>query len=640
MTSAVATRTQVLRRPADVVRPAAVLAFGGVLAAIAADNGAYFPSSWGWSALFFAWLLVLALVLSRSVSLERLDWIWIGATAGFVGWVWLSSVWTASVWRPVQEGERSLVLLTAVAAALVLVRRASVPLFLGSVLAAVAGICVYALATRLFPDRVGVFDSIAGYRLSEPIGYWNSLGLFAAMGALLAVGHATDARRRLVHAGAGISLLVVVPTLYFTFSRGSWIALGVGGVILVAASARRFRLVCTMLALLPLPAVAVLVASRSEALTDSSTSVIAAAAHDGHRVALLLVLLAIPQALLAVGVALAAERFEFPGGLRVAFGASVCALAAGGLIGLFAWQGDPVTLAQRGYDAFSAPPPSTGTNLNERLFNFSGSGRMMLWRVAAHEFERHPWIGAGAGTFEEAWLADRPQATTVRNAHSLYLETLADLGVIGLALLVAMLAVPFVAFARAYGRPLVAGALAAYGAFLVHAAVDWDWQIPAVTLTALFAGAAIVVSARGSVEASSPLPSATRWCVAAAAVAVSALALVGLVGNTALGRSQDDAEAGRWSASAGEARRAASWAPWSAEPWRVLGEAQLAQRQLAAARGSLERALAKDDRSWLTWFDLAAAERGPAVRRDLAEARRLNPLSSEIAQYAATEGSR
>ncbi|HEY1366694.1 MAG TPA: hypothetical protein VGF23_06265, partial [Gaiellaceae bacterium] len=177
-------------------------------------------------------------------------------------------------------------------------------------------------------------------------------------------------------------------------------------------------------------------------------------------------------------------------------------------------------------------------------------------------------------------------------------------------------------------------------AFLVHAAVDWDWQIPAVTLTALFAGAAIVVSARGSVEASSPLPSATRWCVAAAAVAVSALALVGLVGNTALGRSQDDAEAGRWSASAGEARRAASWAPWSAEPWRVLGEAQLAQRQLAAARGSLERALAKDDRSWLTWFDLAAAERGPAVRRDLAEARRLNPLSSEIAQYAATEGSR
>jgi Flp pilus assembly protein TadD len=70
--------------------------------------------------------------------------------------------------------------------------------------------------------------------------------------------------------------------------------------------------------------------------------------------------------------------------------------------------------------------------------------------------------------------------------------------------------------------------------------------------------------------------------------------------------------------------------PWSAEPWRLLGEARLAVRRPAPAEAALREALAKDDRDWLTWFDLAAATSGAERRQALARARRLNPRSPEI----------
>ena len=56
------------------------------------------------------------------------------------------------------------------------------------------------------------------------------------------------------------------------------------------------------------------------------------------------------------------------------------------------------------------------------------------------------------------------------------------------------LGIPLWAARQARG-PLASTALAAYVAWLAHAAVDWDWQIPAVTLPALACGAALVACA-------------------------------------------------------------------------------------------------------------------------------------------------
>ena len=68
-----------------------------------------------------------------------------------------------------------------------------VPLLLAATLVAIFLASGYGLLTRLFPERLGVFDPVAAYRLEEPLTYWNALGLFAAMGALLALGFAARA---------------------------------------------------------------------------------------------------------------------------------------------------------------------------------------------------------------------------------------------------------------------------------------------------------------------------------------------------------------------------------------------------------------------------------------------------------------
>ena len=135
--------------------------------------------------------------------------------------------------------------------------------------------------------------------------------------------------------------------------------------------------------------------------------------------------------------------------------------------------------------------------------------------------------GGGAGTFGRFWLDQRPGSVAgALDAHNLYLETLAELGPLGLLLLLAFLAVP-IACARAAARatPIGAAAAAAYMGFLVHALVDWDWEMPAVTAAAVAIGGSLLVIARREAV---PLPQRLRFAVAALAVGLAVLALLGL----------------------------------------------------------------------------------------------------------------
>jgi tetratricopeptide (TPR) repeat protein len=292
--------------------------------------------------------------------------------------------------------------------------------------------------------------------------------------------------------------------------------------------------------------------------------------------------------------------------------------------------GGPVELAGDGYHSLDATVPRS-TNLNERLFTLSSPGRVDHWRVAWKEYEAHPVLGSGAGTYERSWMQRRHLAFNVRNAHSLYLETLATLGPVGLALLAVLLAAPFAAAVRARRSSFVPVAIGAYAAFLVHAGIDWDWQLPAVALAALACGAAVLIAARSEIKPRC-LGVAARVPLAAASLALFAAAFVGLMGNLALARAGEAIAAGDYKQAEADARRARQWAPWSAQPWRKLGEAQLAAGADAAARRSFRRALAKDPTDWFLWFDLGGASKGAARRAAVAGALRLNPLSPEIAE--------
>ncbi|HEU5206612.1 MAG TPA: O-antigen ligase family protein [Gaiellaceae bacterium] len=150
-----------------------------------------------------------------------------------------------------------------------------------------------------------------------------------------------------------------------------------------------------------------------------------------------------------------------------------------GLLGL----GLAVTLACVAIAPFAAPSVSMGD-------------RPAYWKAAAAEASAHPFVGSGAGSFDDFWLDHRTIGAFVQDAHSLYLETAAELGLVGLALLGCTLLVPLSTAITRRRQPLVPVAAAAYLTFLVHAGLDWDWEMPATTLAGLACAAALIGNAR------------------------------------------------------------------------------------------------------------------------------------------------
>ena len=127
--------------------------------------------------------------------------------------------------------------------------------------------------------------------------------------------------------------------------------------------------------------------------------------------------------------------------------------------------------------------------------------------MALRAFADHPVLGTGSGGFAVEWLRERTIDESVRDVHSLYLETATELGLVGLLLLAAFLAGAVGVAARARGETAAIAALIAYA---LHAGLDWDWEMPALTLVAvvLLAGLAATpaLSARSGSAAAAPPP--------------------------------------------------------------------------------------------------------------------------------------
>lgn len=606
----------------------AALGFVAVTAA-AFSQGAYYPTAWGLFALAAVWVIVIRIVLGN-VSLGKLEVAALAALTALACWVAVSSTWGIPE-RGILETERVVLYVTTLAAACVVLTRRTLSSLLTGVWAAISVACGYGLLTRLFPERLGVFDPLAGYRLSEPLGYWNGLGVFAAIGALLAIGLAARSPTRAVRPIAAASLAVLLSTLYFTFSRGAWIALAVGLLAAVALDPRRLQLVTNVLALAPALVVTLVVAYRSPALNRIDTSS-ADATREGHRLALVVAVAMGLSAIIAVIMQRLEQRASPRAQLRRAYASTLIAASLAALLIVFVRFGSPPTLVSRAYDAFAAPPPVVHGRVNERLFNLSGSNRLLQWQVTWRAYKREPVLGSGAGTYEQSWNELRPIPYKVRDAHSLYLETLAEVGPVGLGLLLAALGIPALAGISGRRTPLVPATFGAYMAFVVHAGVDWDWELPAVTLVGLLCAATLLVAARGKSVCS--LTGHVRVGVVVASLAVAALSVAALVGNRALADGESALNNSQVTVAADRARVALRWAPWSAQAHRLLAEAQLADGDLESAREELRQAVAADPRDWALWFALAQTTSGSEGERALAEARRLNPLGPEVQSYA------
>ena len=602
-----------------------------IIVPLAASDGGYWPSAWSWATLVFAWVAVVTLLFRDALRISMLERVFLVAIGCFAAWIGLSLLWTSSTPRTVLELERALAYLAMLFAAVVLVRRGAYRSLLGGAWAAIVVVCTYALATRLFPERLGVFDPIAGYRLSEPLGYWNALGIFACLGALLALGFAARGDSVAVRCVAAASLLVLVPTVYFTFSRASWIALGVGLVSAILLDPRRLQLTAAALALAVAPALGVALAFRSDALTRVGVTV-EHASREGHRLAGLLFALALLNGLIAFGFAYAERHLVISGRVRQAYAVVLAGVALIALVAAFARFGSPPTIVKRVHDSILKPAPDTPQDLNKRLFNLSSRGRVTGWKVARHDAAEHPVLGSGAGTFELYWLEHRPSQMKIRDAHSLYLETLAELGPPGLAILCLALALPVAGAIRARRHGLVPAALGAYLAYLLHAGVDWDWEMVAVTITALLCGTAGLVRSRPDSEM--PVPRRWRLGLVGVPLVLAAVGFVGVNGNGALADARDNANQRQWPASEADAAKAEGWLPWSSDPWQFVGDAQLAQGDRSSAAQSFRSAIDKDPNDPDLWQGLAYATTGRERRQALEEALRLNPRSPDLISLA------
>jgi hypothetical protein len=519
------------------------------------------------------------------------------------------------------EGQRGLVYVAALSAFLLLAGPRDGVALVAAAFAASAGLSLAALSTRLFPGLFTV-DTGTG-RLSWPIGYWNAQGLLSAMATLIAAAAATSRQHRYALAAAATAPLLVA-TVYLTFSRGSWVALAVGAAVLVSVHPARVRAAVTVLGLAGISAVAVWIGSRMPGLWEPLSS--RDAAHAGHRFAAALALLA----LVAMFIPLVAGRLSVRWRPRLPRRALVVATVAAG-IGAAAVA---VAFAGHAYESFQTPGATTRTDLNARLFSVSGQARGDYWRVAWHDVEEHPLLGSGGGTFELRWNLERPTTFGARDAHNLYLETLAELGPIGLLLLGLVLVTPFATTIRAHLSAAGSGAIAAYAAYIVHAAIDWDWEIPTVTLAALTCCAALLVTSRAG-GARYRLGPALRAAAIILVTIAAAAATVGYLSADALRTSRAALGRGDYPTAVRYAQRAARLAPWATEPWLARGEAELAAGDRNAARASFRRAISKDRQDWLPWFRLASASTGSERARALERAVRRNPRSLEAAQLLA-----
>jgi hypothetical protein len=588
-----------------------------------AHNGSYFSTSWGWQALLFLALGLTGLSFMVSVRIFRTQALFLAGLAAFVLWVGLSALWSQSVPGSVREVERDLVYVALAFALAMFGRYLSARGLALGVLAGITAVTGYALTSRLFPTHFAPVDPTFSYQLSVPLGYWNALGVLAAMGIILALGVAAHAAARPARMLAGAAGCVIAPTILFTFSRGAWVAAAIGLVVMFAFDSHRVRLMTTLIAVAAPVVVLVWIGVTTAALTETSATV-AEAAHAGRRYAVGVVVFACLAAVLAELAHICVHRLD-PGpkaerrllvGMALAFTVVVfCVVAA---------AGGPVKAADSTWSAFTGQFDVSSTNLRDRFRSLSSNGRIEHWRVASVDYRHHPVLGSGAGTYEQNWYRLRADDLTVRDAHSLYLEVLAELGPIGLVLLLCVLAVPAVAFVRSRSRTHVPAATGAFAAFAVHAGIDWDWEVVGLTVTAILVATVGLVGA-GTAARTIMLGRPARLSLAAVAVAAVTFAFLSFAGNRELAASRRSLAAGNPTLAAQTAHRAIRLLPWSIETWMALGNAQRRGEDLAGARSSYERAATKDPGDWRVWVALADVTTGSAHRRAVRRVHVLNP---------------
>ena len=491
--------------------------------ALAWRQGGYFPDTFMTAGAVVFGVLTFVLVVRPPywrVSTGALTAI--AALAGLAVWTAISSRWSSAPDVALEDFARTLLYVGMLGLGLMAAGsgRYSRSVVWG-VVVLVAVIVGAGLISRLHPDWIDPrpAGSIIGeWRLSYPVGYWNTFGALGAMGVILGTGLAADPRSHpLLRALAAGAVVIVGTAAYLSFSRGAWLAFFVGLAALLALSAHRPALlmsagICGLGLFVTVGRLA-----SYDAITDGPVQG-AGIIEEGAAYFPFLIAIAVTVALaqlMAAGWWLPAPAREL-----LARRARVAAIVAGivaflGMAGFYLVRTSDVEGASasrliqtsdwisRQWDEFMEPAAvGPGAEGAQRLTSARGT-RSDLYRVAIDGFEGHPLWGDGSGGFEYRFAHDREVREKVRDAHSVYLETLGELGLPGVLLLLAFVGSVLYAAVRARVRggslpgAQAAAAGAAFVVWAVHAGVDWDWQMPALTGVALLLAGALFPEGRG-----------------------------------------------------------------------------------------------------------------------------------------------
>lgn len=487
---------------------------GGLVVYTAFNGGGFFAGTQGWLAVALALALLLRATLaenpfggaSRLLALAAL------ALGGFAIWTLLSAGWSDAPARALIEFDRALLYLLALLVFGTLpMTSARLRWILGGVALGALVVCAIALVTRTLPDVWPIAPNIANERLSYPITYWNTLGLLGALGAVLFL-HATCGGREhpAVRVLGAAALPVLGATVYLTLSRGA-IGAGIVGVAIYLLAARPRVAVTGLAAAVPATAAAVLAVYRADELLSEDPTTPAAVEQGGDAALMVGLCVVGAAAVRALGLWVDARILSRPPRrLAPALVASVSLVAIVAAAISFVSLGGPGYVGDQ-YKTFverKQPRDLQTGDPRTRLTDPSSNGRVDEWRVAVDAWKTQRVRGVGAGTYQILWTRDRPYTATVVDAHSLYVEVLAELGLVGLVLVaLCVLTLLGGALARVRGpdRALYAAAFAALLVWALRAGADWDWEMPVVTLWVFCVGGAVLATPlRGRGQAAEP----------------------------------------------------------------------------------------------------------------------------------------
>jgi len=580
-------------------------------------------------AVWWAIAVTTALGVLRPPS-RRAFWAVAGLLAAFAVWTAASMAWAVSNERAFNEFNRVSLYLGIFVLAGLLAPRAPASRWADGLALGAVGIAVIALGQRCFPDAFPAGE-LSSYtttpQLSYPIEYVNGLAIFLALSLPLLLRAAVASRRPLGRAAAVAPIPAIAGAMYLTSSRGAVIVAATAVAAFALLTGRRWATAGALALAAAGSAGAVAVLAHRPELVDEPLT--RAAEDQGPGAALLIALLCLGTALVYLG----AERLLRGVSPAPVVGWMTLAVVVGLAAGAVA-AADPVET----FDTFRKAPNEPGAldpeyTVRGHLLSANSTGRWQFWKAAGEQFEEHPTVGDGAGSYEAWWARHGSFAMFITDAHSLYLETLGELGVIGFLLLVAALGVGAAAATRQTlglaepARGALAALTACFLAYLAAAALDWMWELTVVSVV----GFSALGWALGDSSGAQGGRRALRIVLPAVAVLAIVAQAIPLASTVAIRDSQAAARDGALDQAIDDARSARDAQPWAASPHLQLALVLEEAGQLRAARGAIHEAIERDRSDWRLWLVRARLETKAgairAARRSLRRAAALNPRS-------------